>query len=391
MSYLYEVMALDKVTKLREKYVDDLKARGMIKSEAVERAFRHVERHRFLGSFFYPDPVQRKFREANFDPENPELETLKLIYSDTPLVTRIIDGISISSTAQPGLVAQMLEFLDLKPGQKVLEIGAGTGYTAALIYEIVGKDGHVITVDIQEDVVAQTRRLLHAAGYDRIEVIFGDGFYGYYQNAPYDRIVATVGCPDISLHWVEQLAPEGFMLIPLQHGIEGHNPLTRIWVEQEKILGKFVGPAGFMTAQGELVLEQKVSFEARRRLLKRQPTEEKPLPESLRDWHNLSVARRSEFFLFASIVDSWADIFEPAKGACVLAEKTGLLYGDAEALYAELVTLASSWTSFGRPGFKQWELQFVPKGTPLPAKPCEYTWIIPCKFTVEIAQLSPKR
>ncbi|MGC8817719.1 MAG: methyltransferase domain-containing protein [Candidatus Hadarchaeum sp.] len=387
-------MALDEITKLREKYVDDLKARGMIKSEVVERAFRRVERHRLLESFFYPDPVQRKFREVNFDPENPELEILKLIYSDTPLVTRMVDGIPISSTSQPGLVAQMLEFLDLKPGQKVLEIGAGTGYTAALIYEIVGKEGHVITMDIQEDVVAQTQRLLRAAGYDRIEVIFGDGFHGYYKNAPYDRIVATVGCPDISLHWVEQLAPEGFMLIPLQHGIEGHNPLTRIWMEQEKILGKFVGPAGFMTAQGELALEQKVSFEVRRKLVKGQPTEEKPLPKPLRDWCNLSITRRSEFFLFASIVDGragWAGIFEPAKGACILTEKTVLLYGDAEALYAELVALASSWASFGRPGFEEWELEFVPKGTPLPAKPREYAWIIPRKFTVEIAQLSPKR
>jgi len=72
----------------------------------------------------------------------------------------------------------------------------------------------------------QTARLLRAAGCERIEMTAADGFYGWLKNVPYDR--NTVGCPDISLQWVEQLAPGGFTLIPLQHGIKGHNPLARI-------------------------------------------------------------------------------------------------------------------------------------------------------------------
>ena len=100
----------------------------------------------------------------------------------------------------------MLELLDLTPGLKVLEVGAGTGYNAALLAELVGDQRLVITVEVAQDVVAQTRRLLAGASYPGITVLCRDGFDGVPEQAPFDRIVAMVGCADLSPQWAEQLA-----------------------------------------------------------------------------------------------------------------------------------------------------------------------------------------
>ena len=378
------------IAELIHKYVEDLKSKGALKSPAVEQAFRKVQRHRLLEAFF--DFNRKTFVEV--DPQNPKEEYLKMIYSDTPLVTRMVGKMPTSSTSQPSLVAMMLELLELGPGLRVLEIGAGTGYNAALIQEIVGEDGHVTTIDIQEDVVLQTARLLRTAGYERIEVIAADGFYGWPKNAPYDRIVATVGCPDISPHWVEQLAPGGFMIIPLQHGPEGHNPLVQIWKEGSHIRGRFANSSGFMSIQGALSWKEGLRFQDMEEM-ENLPISERSFPAELRGWPAWSSTIRAGFGLFLSIIENhrfvwvWTQdcgLFERGKGACVLTKETVLIYGNGEALYDRLVELAKMWFSLGRPGFDDWDLAFFWKGAALP-EPEENVWILPRKFTVEVVRL----
>lgn len=155
-----------------------------------------------------------------------------------------------SSTSQPSLVADMLELLELTCGVGVLEIGAGTGYNAALLAELVGDQRLVITVDVAEDVVAQTRRLLAGAGYPGITVLCRDGFDGVPERAPFDRIVATVGCADVSPHWAEQLAEDGRLLVPLRHA--GGHPLLLLRREAGGLGGRVTGWSGFMDARGQL-------------------------------------------------------------------------------------------------------------------------------------------
>ncbi|MFH1609275.1 MAG: methyltransferase domain-containing protein, partial [Candidatus Bipolaricaulota bacterium] len=279
---------MPEVPELIEAYAADLKKRGAIKSAAVERAFRRVPRHRLVEGFYVEDEKGecqyggRRLSRRKFDPNAPDPDLLKLVYSDTALVTRTDPP---SSSSQPYLVADMIEILELGEGMNVLEIGAGTGYNAALIQEIVGEGGRVTTLDIQEDVVGQTQRLLRAAGYGRIEVIAKDGALGHAENAPYDRIVATVGCPDISWRWVEQMDERGFMLIPLQHGGEGFDPLTRIWQEEGRLMGRFVGWSGFMSIRGELEVEQPLSFENQD--LADPPRAEFPLASISEEWGDL--------------------------------------------------------------------------------------------------------
>jgi len=234
-----------------ERYTGELKAAGAIESEAVERAFRTVQRHRLLETFHHRGA--EGWRTLEHDPGHPQRDHLALIYADTVLATRYIDGLPASSTSQASLVARMLELLDLGEGMKILEVGAGTGYNAALLAEIAGDQRLVVTVDVLEDVVDQTRRLLAGAGYPRIRVLLRDGFDGAAEHSPFDRIVATVGCSDLSPHWTGQLADHGAMLVPLEHA-SGH-PLVLVQKDGATLRGRMVLRTGFIPVRGPLHIE----------------------------------------------------------------------------------------------------------------------------------------
>lgn len=166
---------------------------GALHRPEVAAAFRKVPRERFLPG-----------------------TDLATAYTDEALVTRRDpDGVPISSSSQPSMMAIMLEQLAPAPGDAVLEIGAGTGYNAALLAELVGDNGRVVTIDIDPAVVAEAREHLAACGYHAVQVRCADGVDGDPEGAPYDRIIATVGVPDIAPAWTHQLAPGGRLVLPL--------------------------------------------------------------------------------------------------------------------------------------------------------------------------------
>jgi protein-L-isoaspartate(D-aspartate) O-methyltransferase len=131
-----------------ERYADGLKSAGAIESPTVERAFRTVPRHRMLETFYHRGAGG--WRTLEHDPGHPRRDHLALIYADTVLAARHIDGLPASSTSQASLVAKMLELLDLGEGMKILEVGAGTGYNAALLAEIVGDQRLVVSVGVKK-------------------------------------------------------------------------------------------------------------------------------------------------------------------------------------------------------------------------------------------------
>lgn len=235
-----------------DRYVEQTKAMGAIGTAAVERAFRTVPRHRLLETFYHraSDGIVTTIRN---DPGRPRRDHLALIYADDALATRRAGGLPVSSTSQPSLMARMLEFLGLGEGMRILEVGAGTGYNAALMAEIVGDQRLVVTVDVLENVVDQTRRLLDAAGYPQIQVLLRDGFDGVPEQAPFDRIMATVGCSDLSPNWAGQLADDGAMLVPLAHGT-GH-PLVLVRKDGDVLRGRMILRTGFIPVRGPLHIE----------------------------------------------------------------------------------------------------------------------------------------
>src|SRR5713101_7914706 len=126
--------------------------------------------------------------------------------------------LSVRHTGQTGryMVAIMNEALELSQGLKVLEVGAGSGYHAATIAEIVGPQGHVYSVEFIEELVRLARANLEKAGYaERVTLVHADGSIGYPDRAPYDRIAVTAAAPNVPQLLLEQLRTGGVMLVPV--------------------------------------------------------------------------------------------------------------------------------------------------------------------------------
>ena len=171
-------------------------------SDGVCQAFLSVSR-----SVFVPMYYRREGSVLDWT----LVETADAAYTDQALVTKI-DPISkhpSSSSSQPSLMAMKLEALDLHPGQRVLEIGAGTGYNAALIAFLVGATGRVVSIDIDNDLVEKAAQHLATASIEGVQVVYGDGLQGYPDAAPYDRFLATGSFRRFPHAWLDQLVPGG--------------------------------------------------------------------------------------------------------------------------------------------------------------------------------------
>ncbi|MEH0577033.1 methyltransferase, FxLD system [Streptomyces sp. B21-108] len=200
-----------------------------LRDARVETAMRTVPRHAFL-----PDaPLQEAYANKSVTiKENPDGDALPL-----------------SCASQPDVVHFMLVQLALREGDNVFEIGAGTGYNAALLKHLAGPSGHVATCDIDPDVTAYARRMLDANGCDDVRVVTRDGALGAEEFSPYDRMIAAVGMWDLPGTWWDQLAVGGRLVVPLRwRGLSRSVAFRR---EKDRMRSDSVKMCGFLPVIGQ--------------------------------------------------------------------------------------------------------------------------------------------
>jgi protein-L-isoaspartate(D-aspartate) O-methyltransferase len=168
-------------------------------SEAVLRAFNENPRHVFA-------------LEARPDLKG---EGMGFFYGDEPLI--LSAGATIS---QPTFVLFILESMKIAPGQRILEIGTGSGWSAGMLASLVGESGHVVTIEIQPELAQAARESLKRLGHKNCTVITGDGGFGYAPGAPYDRVIFTAGASEIPPAIFEQTSPSGKLAWVWSHGEE---------------------------------------------------------------------------------------------------------------------------------------------------------------------------
>ena len=230
----------DDLSRRNEALVRHLLSIRAISQPAVANAFRAVPRHLFL----------------------PDLPASQ-VYQDEAIPTKLEAGRAISSSSQPAMMAIMLEQLELAAGQRVLEIGAGTGYNAALLGQLVGPGGRVVTVDIDADLVAAAKAHLAAAGSANVQVVCADGGEGFAPGAPYDRLILTVGAWDILPAWQQQLAPGGRLVLPLHLAVGPQQSVAFDKTQpgsEPRFISRSARDCGFMPMRGAFAGPEVVSL-----------------------------------------------------------------------------------------------------------------------------------
>ena len=203
----------------RAALVREIELSGAWESDPVWReAFEAVPRHLFV-PYYYVGVRGGYERRWGENPDRGAREKwMRGAYADAPLATRLRDGDLVSSSSQPSLMAMMLAALRVRDGDRVLEVGTGTGYNAALLAHRLGDDDLVTTVDLYPEITEAARRHLAAAGH-RPVVVTGDGARGVPERAPFDRIMATCTLSSVPLAWLAQCAPGARVVTPLATGL----------------------------------------------------------------------------------------------------------------------------------------------------------------------------
>jgi protein-L-isoaspartate(D-aspartate) O-methyltransferase len=206
----------------RERMVSGLRSSGHVRSQRVADAMLAVPRHLFL-----PPEMQEQ------------------AYYDTPL--HIGQGQTISA---PHMVAIMVEELDLRPGHKVLEVGTGSGYHAAVMAEMVRPGGKVYTIERLPYLVEMAQRNLEATGYaEDVLVAEGDGTKGLPEHAPFDRISVAAAAPHVPEPLKDQLSDGGKMLVPV--GSSWYQDLVRVTRKGGRFQVENLGGCVFVPLIGE--------------------------------------------------------------------------------------------------------------------------------------------
>jgi protein-L-isoaspartate(D-aspartate) O-methyltransferase len=351
--------------------------------DAVAATPRHMFVHRFRLS---GGPTHDRFDEGALrDNDADPVGQLADIYSDAVMIHVDAVGELLPSTnSQPSYVLWLLDLLDLRPGQRVLEIGSGSGWLAAVMARLVGKDGHVTGVEIIPELAAQSQADLARLGIDNVSVLAADGAQGHAAGAPFDRVMTTAGSWDLPEILFDQVAEGGRVLAPVElRG--GGCQVTVLRRGGERFVGERAVEGWFVPLLGSgqhrpalrVALAELPFWEEIGRL----PPRRVPLP--LAGWNGAAGGAVSAFRAFLGRTAAGFAIFgegdppeprpwlpaepfgilnQPERSVALWSRGELLAYGGASALRA-LAQAYADWTSYGLPGLADFALQVVRIGS----------------------------
>jgi methyltransferase of ATP-grasp peptide maturase system len=221
------------------KLAEELVTAGKLWSAPWREAICAVPRHELVPDVFRRNTDGSWHRLATATKQDQEM-WLDQVYSNKALLTAVANGRKSrslrSSSSMPGLMTRMLEVLDVRDGDRVLEIGTGTGYNAALLTHRLG-DANVFSVDVEPDLIDLARHRLARIGYHPT-LVAADGAAGLAEHAPFERIIATCAVPAVPWSWVEQTSPGGVILTDLKIA-PGAGNLVRLTRYPDRAEGRF--------------------------------------------------------------------------------------------------------------------------------------------------------
>nr|WP_206323678.1 methyltransferase domain-containing protein [Streptomyces sp. HNM0574] len=345
-------------------------------------AYRAVPRDAFVPDRLWPGTAGGNRQGEVIDRNTDPARWWERVYSDVPLTTQWDDGAHpgtdkgrspTSSNSMPKMVFSMLDALGVERGHRVLEVGTGTGWNAALLAYRLGPE-NVVTVEVDPAVAEEARRRLAAAGLNPLTVV-GDGAQGCPDGAPYDRVIATCGISTVPYAWVEQAA-EGAVIVAPWGPPYGGQAVARLRVGEDGVaMGPFVMSSAFMRLR-----DQRDTFP---------PTDAFPgvanrpspasrrttalSPDDMGDWHHMFTLGVQVPDLFCRVErcekgayrlwlldtgrTSWARAdYVPARTEFEVAE-----YGPRR-LWSEAEAVMSWWREKGEPRFERYGLTVTPRG-----------------------------
>jgi protein-L-isoaspartate(D-aspartate) O-methyltransferase len=358
-------------------------------SQATQKAYLATPRHQF---------VRRERRwgvkdwtDVNVDNLEEHLATL---YSDRALVLFGDDDDDVPSTiSQPSFVLRMLDMLQLEQGQKVFELGGGSGWNAALMGQLVGSQGCVYSLELLPEMAHAAAATIDALGIKNVKVIEGDGGEGYAAGAPYDRAIFTAGAYDLPHPFFEQIKEGGLFLVVIKNE-GGGDTLFLLRKEHEYFESMDSMPCGFVQMRGKYQLDslKPVQIEALPEWseLKNKPVNTRPFwwgGKGKQDfpWRTLGVRSFlgiTELSFRAFKTESsehlreqyYFGLWDQAQKSLVIAKDDLLLsYGNSTA-EQRLLKALEKWINLGMPGAASFSLKIYPIDYPLTAN--ENEWIV---------------
>jgi protein-L-isoaspartate(D-aspartate) O-methyltransferase len=358
-------------------------------SQATQKAYLATPRHQFVRR--YRRWGVKEWNEVNEDNLEEHLATL---YSDRALVLFGDDDDDVPSTiSQPSFVLRMLDMLQLEAGQKVFELGGGSGWNAALMGQLVGPQGCVYSLELLPEMAHAAAAIIDALEIKNVKVIEGDGGEGYAAGAPYDRAIFTAGAYDLPHPFFEQIKEGGLFLVVIKNE-GGGDTLFLLRKEHEYFESMDSMPCGFVQMRGKYQLDslKPVQIEALPEWseLKNKPVNTRPFwwgGKGKQDfpWRTLGVRSFlgiTELSFRAFKTESsehlreqyYFGLWDQEQKSLVIAKDDLLLsYGNSTA-EQRLLKALEKWINLGMPGAASFSLRIYPIDYPLTAN--ENEWIV---------------